>query len=79
MTRENLRSVFRGLSHLTANPIGQYLLDEAVIAGQFMQGIGGASTRRFPASARSSAGSRKAAIGQAVEGSPFAFSMWEPT
>jgi len=41
MTRENLRSVFRGLSHLTANPIGQYLLDEAVIAGQFMQGIGG--------------------------------------
>jgi FkbM family methyltransferase len=41
MTRETLRTIFRYLSRLTANPLCQYLLDEAVIAGQFMQGIGG--------------------------------------
>ncbi len=41
MIRDRFRTVFRWLSWLTGNPIGQYLLDNAVIAGQFLQGIGG--------------------------------------
>ena len=42
MFRDRLRNVFRWLSWLTANPVGQYLLDNGVIAGQYMEGIGAA-------------------------------------
>ncbi|HEY9140895.1 MAG TPA: FkbM family methyltransferase [Bryobacteraceae bacterium] len=42
MVRDRLRTIFRWLARLTGNPVGQYLLDNAVIAGQFMQGIGAA-------------------------------------
>lgn len=38
-----VQTLFRWLSWLTANPAGQRLLENAVIAGQFMQGIGSAA------------------------------------
>jgi FkbM family methyltransferase len=40
VSRDSIRTLFRWLARLTANATGQYLLEEAVIAGQFMQGIG---------------------------------------